>query len=321
MKRKALTVVFILVLAVSMLNAKDHSEVSLLDSNVDKDAGKYGFQFLKIPSSPELAAMANTGEMQHNSPLTIFHHPAAFRWERGSFIALSQTNWFVGSNMYNLAWRNVKLRQSFGLGLVYMDHGSFDRRTENGTEIGSYYPMDLKATGNYAFKLTPNIHLGANVNLIYEKIDTSSALAFSTDIGYVFLTPLRNTTFDLAVKNIGVSTKMDIEKIDMPLTMEAGLSTGFDIDDFLCTYHSTHVSIYPALKLTYMRDHDNLMPAVGMQVKFYDMFFLRMGYKFNYNEEDLSAGFGVHIKNIRVDYSFMNNAIENIHMFGVGWAF
>jgi len=286
--------------------------VMLLTSTLHAQAGEYGFQFLKIPVSPELAATANTGDMHYNSPLGIFHHPAALNWTRGSSIAASQTNWLVGTNMYNLAWRNIMLNQSIGLGFVYMDNGKFDRRTENGDPIGAYYPMDLKVTGNYAFKLMPNMLLGANLNLIYEKIDNSSALGFAADLGYAFLTPITNTAFDFAIKNIGFSSKMDKETIDLPFSVEAGLTTGFDLNVF---------GIYPSAKLVYLRDHANLLPSIGVQMSVHEIFFIRCGYKFNYNEEDFSAGFGVNYMNFKVDYAFLNNNLENTHLFGLGWLF
>ena len=301
MQRKRIMFLMSLVFVVSMLNAAP-----------DKNAGEYGLVFLKIPVSPEQAAMGNTGDMNHSSPLTLLHHPVSFNWERGASVAASQTSWLVDTNMYNLAWRNVMFNQAFGLGLVYLDYGKIDKRTEDTTQIGTYYPMDLKATANYVRKLNPVLHAGASVNLIYEKIDSSSALAFSTDLGIAYLTPLRNTSVDFAIKNLGSSTKMDKEKIDLPKQAELGMTTGFDLSEVM--------SIYPALKLTYMDDHEDILPSVGVNIKVYEMLFLRAGYKFNYNEEDLSAGFGIHYKNFAIDYSFMNN-LSNIHMFGIGWSF
>jgi hypothetical protein len=282
---------------------------------IDKDAGMSGFGFLKIPSSPAIAGMGNTGEMLQNSPLNFLHHPAAFEWKRGKSIAFSQNSWLVDTYLYNIAYRNIMFDRSFGLALKYMDHGSLEKRTDNGTLIGHYYPMDLLATVNYAKKLNPDIHVGANLSLIYEKIDTSSALGFATDVGLVYLTPLRYTNVDIALKNMGVSTKMDTQTIKLPFTAEMGVTYGYDISD--------DISVFPALKLVYMNDHDDILPALGVQIKLIDMLALRAGYKFNYNQEDFSAGFGVKYKNLTIDYSFMNfnSDLENVHLFGVGVSF
>ena len=301
--KKRLLVFIGLVFIVSVLSA---------GTGTDKRAGEFGLQFLKIPVSPELSGMGGTGDMLHSSPLNIFHHPAAFDWQRGASVAASQNSWLFETNMYSLAWKNVMFNQAFGLGLKYLDYGQFDKRTETGKLVGSYYPMNLRVTANYARRLTPDIYAGLNVNLLYEKIDTSSALAFTTDLGFAYLTPLRNTSVDFAVKNLGMSGKMDEEKIDIPIIADMGVTTGFDINDF--------TKLSPAFKLVYMQDHDSLLPAIGANIKLFDLLALRVGYKFNYNEEDLSAGFGVTIRNFNLNYSFMNS-INGVHKFAICYRF
>ena len=300
--KKLFIAIFIVLLTVS------------LSAKIPKDGSKYGFQFLKIPVSPELAAMANTGEAIHSSPLTFFHHPVAHSWQRGASVGISQTNWFFETNMYNLAYRNTGFKSSFGFGLVYMDYGQFDKRDYKGSLEGSFYPMDLRFTTNIARKLSPDIHLGVNFNMLYQKIHTASAYAFTTDFGLQYLTPFRNTSLDFAIKNIGDSSKMDLEKIEIPIIVDFGVATALDITDTFI--------LKPALKISYIDGHDDIMPALGVQGVISDMLFLRVGYKFNYNEEDFSTGFGIHWNQFRVDYTFIRNAeLEHIHIFGIGMRF
>jgi hypothetical protein len=288
--------------------------MSTLFATVDNISSDIGFQFLKIPTTPALAGMANTGEMSINSPMSVFHHPAAFQWTRGKHLAFSQSSWLVDTNIYSIAYRNIWFDRGFGLGIKYMDMGAFEKRTDNGTLIGHYYPLDLKVVGNYFIKLNPDIIAGASMNLIYEKIDSASAVAFSTDLGLVYLTPIRDTSLDIAVKHLGSSSKMDLEKIKLPTTGEMGFSTAFRYDDF---------EIHPALKLVYMRDQNDILPAIGVNFKLFDMLSLRAGYKFNYNEEDFSTGIGIHYRNFTIDYSFMNfnNDLDSVHLLGMGYSF
>jgi len=288
---------------------------TLYAGNIDSDAGKYGFQFLKIPAATTLASMANTGEMFQTSPLSILQHPAAFDWTRGKYVAASQTSWLVDTNLYNIAYRNVMFDKSWGLALKYVDHGQFEKRTDNGTLIGYYYPMDLNFAINYAQKVTPDIHAGINLNYIYEKIDTSSAMGFTADLGLVYRTPIRDTNIDLAFKNMGFTTKMDRETIDLPFTTEIGLTSGYEFsEDF---------AIYPALKAIYMNDHDEILPAVGVDLRLLKILDIKAGYKFNYNEEDFSAGIGIKYQNFSIDYAFLNflNDLDKVNMFGVGYRF
>ena len=289
---------------------------------IDSDAGTKGYQFMKLPVSPELAGQGNTGEMLQSSPLNLLHHPAAMDWQRGRAVAFAHTSWLVDTSMYNIAWRNVLFNQSFGLGVTYFDYGKLDKRTENGTLIGEYYPMDTRIAGNYVRQISPSLYAGANINFIYQKIDTSSSTAISTDLGLVYLTPLRFSA-DLALKNIGTSSKLDQDKTEMPFVMELGLS---GVDLIKITFASSEkrntFSIPLNLKLVYMEDHDHLLPALGTEIPIYDTLFLRGGYKFNYNDENFSAGVGIHYKTMKIDYAFLNNTdLDDVHIIAIGWEF
>jgi hypothetical protein len=216
--------------------------------------------------------------------------------------------------MTNLAWRNIAFDQAYGFALTYFDYGKLDKRTDNGTPIGEFYPMDARVTGNYARKITPNIYVGANLNFIYQKIDTSSSNALALDLGVAYLTPLLNTSVDIALKNLRIfSSKMDQEATELPQVYDFGISAGFEVFE--------QMTVSPAVKLVYMDDHDNMLPALGIKAKLYDMLSVRMGYKFNYNEEDLSAGIGILFKDFSIDYSYLNNEIDGVHMIGVGYKF
>lgn len=280
---------------------------------INKNAGKYGFQFMKIPASVELAGMANTGEITVSSPLTMFHNPVSYQRDIGSNVSFSHTNWLIDTNMYNAGWRKTNFNNSFGLGIKYVDHGEFENRTDNGTLIGHYYPMDLNIVGNYTLKLNPNFYTGLNLNLVYEKIHTSSVLAFSSDLGFLYLTPIRNTSFDLVFKNMLThSGKMDLEKVNFPLISEFGFTTGFDLNDYL--------SVYPSIKLSYLQDSEDIHTSFGLNSKIYQTMSVRLGYKTNYNEENFSAGVGFSIGKTEFSYAFINN-IDNVHLFGISLSY
>lgn len=72
-----------------------------------------------------------------------------------------------------------------------------------------------------------------------------------------------------------------------------------------------------------MRDQDDILPAIDVNFKLFDMLSLRAGYKFNYNEEDFSTGIGIHYRNFTIDYSFMNfiNDLDSVHLLGMGYSF
>jgi hypothetical protein len=70
-----------------------------------------------------------------------------------------------------------------------------------------------------------------------------------------------------------------------------------------------------------MNDHDDILPMIGVDFNLYNILSFRAGYKFNYNEEDLSGGIGILYNNISVDYAYINSKIEGLSVIGIGYKF
>jgi hypothetical protein len=279
-------------------------------------AGDCGLHFLQLPCSPHLAGQANSGSASSSSPLNFFQNPASFDWKRGKYIATSQTMWFVDTYIYNIAFRNIQFDKSFAFGIRYMDYGKLENRLNNGDLIGYYYPMDLSFSGNYSAKILPDFQIGANLHFLYEKIDTSSVIGFSTDFGALYLSPIYNINIGLAFKNLGKTSKMGTEEISLPFTTDLELSSLLDITD--------EIKFNPCFKIATVKDQANLLPAIGFDVLFNKILSIHTGYKFNYNEEDFSIGTSIYWNNIQIDYSYLNNKIDGINgvsIIGIGYIF
>ena len=65
------------------------------------------------------------------------------------------------------------------------------------------------------------------------------------------------------------------------------------------------------------------MVNMGMKTVLHNKFSLKMGYKFNHDTESYSAGFGVKLHRLNVDYAFvpMADEIDDVHMIQIGLRF
>jgi hypothetical protein len=70
------------------------------------------------------------------------------------------------------------------------------------------------------------------------------------------------------------------------------------------------------------RDYDQQYNT-GLEWGYQDLLFLRTGYKFNYDTQGISFGFGFQTNNFRGDYSYASYGeyLFNIHRFSVGMEF
>lgn len=72
--------------------------------------------------------------------------------------------------------------------------------------------------------------------------------------------------------------------------------------------------------LTQPRDF-NQQNSIGLEYSFEDLVFLRGGYKFNGDQQGVTAGLGLKYNKYRVDYSYTNYGayLGNIHRFTIGF--
>ncbi len=288
--------------------------VSLFAEKVDGKSGEYGFQMLKIPTSVAVAGTGGTGAFFSDDAFATKSHPTAGVINRISGISLVSNQWLFDTQMTNLGVNNSDGKTSIGLTLRYLDYGDFENRDDQAVLTGEYHPMDLDIMVNYGFRLHPNHYAGVNLSLLYEKINTASSYGLATDIGYTWLTPLKGMKTYLTVKNLGVTSEMESEAIDLPIGYELGFAKDFDFESFL---------LEGDLRFLKYEDDDNMKANIGLSATFLEILRLRAGYKVNYDIEDISAGIGIHWKSIGVDYTWIpiKEEIGDVHMIGLTYSF
>jgi len=285
----------------------------LAAEKVDGNAGAYGFQMLKVPAGPAQAACAGTNAAAGADAMVFFANPAQGLVARTEAVTFAHTAWIFDTSMNSVAYARTQGPGSFGLGMRYLDCGSFDTRDETGERIGQYHPMDLDAAFNFGRRILPDHYIGLNVHLLYEKINTASSTGACADIGWTWLTPVQGLRAGVAAKYLGATSKMVDDSIDLPRTFEATVDKDFTVGA---------ISSTAGLRVIDHADDDNLKLALGLNTHLLSMFDLRLGYKINYDAESFSAGFGVNWKRLRVDYAWMpfdEEGIKDVHLLGLSF--
>lgn len=281
--------------------------------DVHENAGSYGFKFLQNPTNPVSMALAGRGSNSLSNPSGFVNQPATQVHYAHSVLSASRAHWFAETYFTNVSYSHADRSKHFGLILRSMDYGDLEKRDESGELIGSYSPIDLNLMANYALRLNPSSYFGINAGLIYEKLNTASSYGVNGDLGYTWLPPLKDSRISISLRNMGISSKMNKERIDLPLTLEAELSKDIRLGEN-CLSLGTF-----AIKAA---DEDT-KGGVYSEFTLYDIISLRAGYKFNYAAEDLSAGVGINVKGIGVDYAWASyqNQLDDVHYFGISYKF
>ncbi len=275
----------------------------------DADGAK-GFKYLTIYSNADEAAQAGTGSFSSGSAIIFLNNPVTSALDKGSVASINQNYWLFDTNMNTVAYRNSSSKIAYGYAYRYLDYKKFESRDENGTYIGEFAPLDISITANVAYRITPTQYMGVNISGIYEKIDTSSSFGIAFDLGYAYLTPIKDLTLAATIKNLGVSSQMDEENMELPTSMEASIVKAFN-------------QLSTEVKILKINDDNSVKSAIGMNYNITDNFNLRTGYKFGYDAESYTAGFGVNLRNVSLDYAFIpfGEELDDVHMVGLNYRF
>jgi hypothetical protein len=280
---------------------------------INDNGGEYGFQFLQIPANPIAASLAGNGIYGTSYAGAWMQNPAANLVDERFSLSLQHTLWLLDTNYTQIIYSKSNRNRHIGLAARILDSGELDAYNASGELIGNYHPLDANLLVNCAFRIFPDHLLGVNAGLLYEKLDTASSYGLSTDVGYVFLTPVTNAILFSSVKNLGFTSKMDKERIKLPLTVEAGLGYAYPFQES---------KLSGQIALNKATDTD-LRSTISAEFALRQMLKLRAGYKFNYDEEGLTAGIGLNWQNIDIDYGWTSNTdrLNDTHSFGISYNF
>lgn len=295
-------------------------------------SGTSAANFLKIGVGSRPMAMGDAAIATINSPEALYWNVAGLTRINDDFsLSISTMDWLVETrNSYVAAAYKIEGVGSVGMDLQYVDYGKIEETTvfdQNGT--GRFLSASDMAIGlGYARELTDRFSFGLKVKFINQNIADASASAFAIDLGAVFLTSFFDNTFRFAAALSNFGTKMQFKGEDLSVTyvvpgnpgnkqVPAELSTiewdiplllRFGVSDVILENDQT--SLVVAYDLFDSRDY-RIRHNVGAEIGLYKIFYFRGGYKFNYDEVNYTAGFGLDFQNVvdyklKVDYLFLD---------------
>jgi len=280
---------------------------------IPSNAREYGFQFLQIPVSPVASALAGNGIYATNYPGAFVLNPAANLMDESFSLSLNHTIWLVDTNYSQIVYSKGNRNKHFGLAARVLDYGQIDTRDDTSAIIGNYHPLDANLLTNFAYRIMPDHMIGVNIGILYEKLETASSYGVNADLGYMYLPPVANSVLFASVKNLGYTSKMENENIKLPLTCEAGIGYTIPSEVFVL---SSQAAFNKAV------DTDAHV-TISSELALWKMLAIRLGYKFNYSDENLTAGIGINWLDISVNYGWASwsDRLNDTHSFGITYNF
>ncbi|MDD4223737.1 MAG: PorV/PorQ family protein [Candidatus Cloacimonetes bacterium] len=286
---------------------------SALPAGIHNNAGQYGYQFLDVSTNPVSLALAGRGIGSGSDLSAFLRQPAASALSSHRALGASHMLWLADTAANNLHYSWSDRKKHFGMALRTLDYGELEIRDDNGLLIGTYSPLNVDLLGNYALRVSPSLYAGINAGVAYEKLNTDSSYGLHTDLGLTWLTPVKDTKFNLAVRNLGISSAMNEERTAFPISLELDLNKTFDLGDNAIEVELSGIKAID----------ENWKGAISAEFNLYGLAFLRAGYKINHDAEDLSAGLGFRWKSLGIDYGWasFSSHLSDVHSFGLSYYF
>jgi hypothetical protein len=211
-----------------------------------------------------------------------------------------------------------------GLSFYYFSSGDIEETTiykPHGT--GRVFDAsDLCIGISYARQLTDRYSVGMTLKYISENLALENASTYAVDIGSVFIiSHEHNLRMGFAISNFGPDMKMEGLDLETNVTtensklVEAQLKTMnwplpliFRVGLAADIIRNDNHRVTLAADVYDPRDYE-ARENFGMEYGFKSMFYLRGGYKFNYDEESFTTGFGFQYRvtglgGLQFDYAY-----------------
>ncbi len=229
------------------------------------------------------------------SALSFYYNPAGLSYIQGKQIYISDVEWLSDLRLLNMAYAQNLGKGGLAVNILYYGLPSFQEYDSNGNALESNLTKADYAVGlGYGLPvLIKNLHSGISIKYFYCKLVNQTSKGISGDIGLNFnfvLTRLgdkvndNNCSLAMVFKNFGYNIFGFNKKESLPMTGIFGLSYSF----FKMKKHD----VLFAGQIKQILD-STLIPSLGMEYCYYEKLFLRAGYMFNHDMQNITYGIGL----------------------------
>ncbi len=320
-------VILVFIISITSLNT------SFSQTGIQK-VGTTSFQFLKIKADARATAMGEAVTSVVSTSEAIFWNPANLCDVPDLDVSISYLDWLfdMSHTAFSVA-KTISGYGTFGIHAMITDVGSVEEtRVDHlfrDDATGLYNPGLTGKTvspGSQVFGLsfsryvTDKFSFGVTVKYAREDLVEHTASNIIFDGGITYRTGFRSLILAAAIKEFGPEVKFVNKSYPLPQTLTIGFSAELLAPRNAMFIQSDIGRLLLAFDMIEARDAAQQYHT-GMELSIRDFFFLRGGYKINYNEQGLTLGFGLEIFKTRIDYSFndFGKYIEPIHRITFGW--
>lgn len=303
-------------------------------------AGRTSMQFLKIGMGSRETAMGEACIANLNDINSVFWNPAGLTKIENREVSFNYTKWFADLSVMSSAI-GIKLENwgVLALNWVFMDYGDLEEALVTSptggmdTRTGNIFTgKDIAIGIAFARQFTDKLSIGLNVRYIREDLYKFNSSLVSFDVGSYYETGWKGVRLAMSAQNFSGSARWmktgeeAQHSYEIPLVFRIGFSIDLlGHEDLLLGGNSTQHQLSFNLDAMHSNDYAERL-NMGLEYIFLDQFFIRGGYRMNYDDGNLSFGMGANTEfagvGLKVDYSFVSyDFLDSPHRISLVMAF
>jgi len=299
-----------------------------------KKVAQSSMKWLSIPVGARASALGGAFTACSGDAGLLFWNPAGMGFSEKLSVFVGQTRW-IADIQVNAGAVSVNTGRYgvIGVSLAAVQYGDLygTRRANNASgyeETGIFTPSNFSVGIGYALKVSSHFGFGVQLKYLHEKLgsawigDMGSPEEFGAemnivalDLGTLYYTGFKDFRFGMTLQNFSQEQKYRFETFPLPLTFKFGMAMNvlsLFLDNELHEFTVSIDAVHP-------RDFSERL-HFGGEYSLNKLFFIRAGYKINYDEENFSLGAGVNVKvqnvHANIDYSYINfEHFDTVHAF------
>ena len=312
--RKVFAITLVLVLLCLPISVLGQSKV-----------GTAGMVFLDIAPSARVAGMGGAFVAIANDASALYYNPAGVAWLNSKQFVATHTNYPADIKHDYLAYVHPisPLMGVIGVSatVLWMDAMQVMSPTRAGAEgnwTGEYFTYtDYMGQITYSKRLTEKFSTGVNLKVIRSFAEWEELITIAGDVGTLYDTQYKSLKIGMCISNFGPDMKYIRESFPLPMNFRVGISA--------VPYHEPPHRLIVDFEGSHP-NHNEEQAMMGGEYSFSDLFFLRAGYKFNYDAETWSAGAGFKFKvssiGLNLDYGYTDfGFLTQMHRVSLGMSF
>lgn len=171
-------------------------------------AGNGVFQFLDLPVSSRMAALGGKNvSLADNDINFALQNPALLTKNSDNVIGLNMANNLADIQFGTAVYGKTYGKNSFAVGVQYVDYGTFKETTETNDIIGEFTAKDMSLSLIYSRELIRNLTVGATLKPVYSAYEKYTSFGAALDFGVSYQLPEKLFSAGLAFRNIGAQFK------------------------------------------------------------------------------------------------------------------